>query len=135
MKMEMQLIDWMILLGCLSAAIGGYRIGFVARVASWVGIVGGVTAAVWLLPTILRNASGISEASRPRQRPGGSIPNLCDPFGIADSRRRSGTAGSHFPICPIPEGSQRAPTFSKSFDRVGALHHLLTYFMRSSVQR
>ena len=64
MKMEMQLLDWMILLGCLTAAVGGYRLGFVARVASWVGIVGGITAAVLMLPTLLRNADGISEASR-----------------------------------------------------------------------
>jgi len=37
----------------VSAAIGGYRLGFVARVASWVGLALGAVAAVWLAPKAL----------------------------------------------------------------------------------
>lgn len=36
-----------------SAAIGGYRLGFLARVASWVGLGVGVAVAAWLAPQAL----------------------------------------------------------------------------------
>lgn len=63
-QMEMQLLDWMILLGCITAAVGGYRLGFIARVTSWVGIIGGIAVAITVLPWILRNAAGLSDMSR-----------------------------------------------------------------------
>ena len=37
-----------------SAAVGGYRLGFVARVASWIGLGLGVAVAAWLAPEALK---------------------------------------------------------------------------------
>ncbi len=37
-----------------SAALGGYRLGFVARVASWIGLALGVGVAAWLAPEALK---------------------------------------------------------------------------------
>jgi len=42
------------LLGAFAlAVIGGYRLGFIARVISWIGLVAGLALAVWLLPKFL----------------------------------------------------------------------------------
>jgi S1-C subfamily serine protease len=60
----MQTLDWLIIIACISAAVGGFRLGFVARVTSWVGMVIGFTLALLLLPPILRNASKLSSSSR-----------------------------------------------------------------------
>ena len=42
----------------LSAAVGGYRMGFLARVASWVGLGAGIYAAVRLAPLVLERYQG-----------------------------------------------------------------------------
>lgn len=43
-----------------SAAVGGYRMGFLARVASWIGLAGGIYAATRLAPVVLeRYQSGM----------------------------------------------------------------------------
>jgi len=47
-------LDLVILVAVGAAAVGGYRIGFLARVASWVGLALGIFVAVRLLPPILR---------------------------------------------------------------------------------
>lgn len=49
----MNQLDVAFLLGVLLAAIGGWRLGFVQRVAGWAGLVVGVVVASRLLPTIL----------------------------------------------------------------------------------
>jgi S1-C subfamily serine protease len=46
----------------VSAAVGGYRIGFLARVASWIGLAAGIYAAIRLSPVVLdRYQSGQPE--------------------------------------------------------------------------
>lgn len=43
-----------VLLGAFALAIvGGYRLGFIARVISWIGLAAGLALAVWLLPKFL----------------------------------------------------------------------------------
>ena len=48
----------------LSAVVGGYRLGFLARVASWVGLALGLVAAAWLAPRALE----LFEAGDPQTR-------------------------------------------------------------------
>ncbi|MBW3615216.1 MAG: MarP family serine protease [Actinobacteria bacterium] len=49
----MNLLDVVVLVGTVSAALGGYRIGFLARVSSWLGLALGFYLALRLLPTVL----------------------------------------------------------------------------------
>ncbi len=49
----MSLLD-VVLLGAIAlAVIGGYRLGLITRVVSWVGLAAGLALAVWLLPRFL----------------------------------------------------------------------------------
>jgi S1-C subfamily serine protease len=50
----LNVFDLLVLGVVASAAVGGYRLGFVARVASWVGLAAGVIGAVWLAPRALQ---------------------------------------------------------------------------------
>lgn len=50
----MNLLDLMLLFAIVSAVAVGYRLGFVTRVASWVGVAVGIAAVSVVLPTILR---------------------------------------------------------------------------------
>ena len=55
----MDLLDLLIVVFAVSAVIGGYRLGFVARAASWIGLVLGLAIAAHFLPDIvdaLRNS-------------------------------------------------------------------------------
>jgi S1-C subfamily serine protease len=45
--------DVVLLGACALAVIGGYRLGFIARVISWIGLAAGLAFAVWLLPKFL----------------------------------------------------------------------------------
>jgi len=45
------------LIVCL--AVGGYRLGFVARVLSWVGLAIGIAAAAWAAPKVLQSLPGL----------------------------------------------------------------------------
>jgi S1-C subfamily serine protease len=56
-------LDVVVLLLAIGAAIGGYRLGFLARVMSWVGMAIGVFLAAWVLPSILRNLEEAEQAS------------------------------------------------------------------------
>jgi S1-C subfamily serine protease len=47
-----------VLVAVVSAAVGGYRMGFLARVASWVGLGAGVYAAARLAPVVLDKYQG-----------------------------------------------------------------------------
>lgn len=49
----MNLLDVVILVACVSAVIGGYRLGFVARAASWVGMAAGLFLAARFLPNVI----------------------------------------------------------------------------------
>ncbi len=49
----MNLFDLAVLVLAIAAAVGGYRIGFVARVFSWVGLGLGIVLAALLLPELL----------------------------------------------------------------------------------
>lgn len=50
----MNLLDVVLLVALVSAAVGGYRLGFVARVASWIGLAAGLFAGARLAPTVAR---------------------------------------------------------------------------------
>lgn len=50
----MNVLDLFVILLCVSAAVGGYRLGFLARVFSWAGMGLGLVLSARFLPTILR---------------------------------------------------------------------------------
>lgn len=50
----MNLLDLLLVLALVSALIGGYRVGLVARLATWVGALGGFLLGLRLLPIALR---------------------------------------------------------------------------------
>lgn len=50
----MNTLDWIILAAVAVAAIGGYRLGFLSRVLSWIGLAGGLYVALRCLPQIVR---------------------------------------------------------------------------------
>lgn len=58
------MIDWLILLAFMTAAAGGFRLGFITRATSWLGMVAGVVIAIVALPAVLRNAETMSATSR-----------------------------------------------------------------------
>ena len=49
----MDVLDLVILVLAVSAAVGGYRLGFLARVVSWIGLALGLVVAARLLPTVI----------------------------------------------------------------------------------
>ena len=49
----MNLLDVVVLAGIVAAALGGFRVGFLARVASWIGVGIGFYVALRLLPSVL----------------------------------------------------------------------------------
>lgn len=49
----MNLLDAVLVLAAVAAAVGGYRLGFFARAASWAGLALGVVAGARLLPAVL----------------------------------------------------------------------------------
>jgi uncharacterized membrane protein required for colicin V production len=56
----MDTLDLVILGVAVMAAVGGYRLGFLARVISWLGMALGVYLAVKLLPTVVSHLSNSS---------------------------------------------------------------------------
>ncbi len=57
------MFDIVLVVFAVSAAIGGYRLGFVARAASWLGLALGVVAGALLLPEVLPQVQDASEAT------------------------------------------------------------------------
>lgn len=51
----MNIFDFIILAAAIGAAIGGYRLGFLARALSWVGLAVGLYVGARLVPTVLRD--------------------------------------------------------------------------------
>ncbi len=49
----MNLLDLTLLAALVIAAIGGYRMGLVARGASWVGVAAGIALSIWAVPAVL----------------------------------------------------------------------------------
>lgn len=60
----MNLLDVVLGVALVSALAGGYRVGFLARVASWIGGVGGFVFALRLLPSALRRMDGVAPTGR-----------------------------------------------------------------------
>jgi S1-C subfamily serine protease len=54
----MNLLDALLILLVVSAAVGGYRLGFVARAASWLGLGLGIFVAARLAPAVMQTAGG-----------------------------------------------------------------------------
>ncbi len=52
-RSDLSMFDLLVLAVLVLAALGGYRMGFLARVASWVGLAGGLFAAARLGPVVL----------------------------------------------------------------------------------
>lgn len=57
------MFDIVLVLAAVSAAIGGYRLGFVARSASWIGFGLGVVGGALLLPEVLPQVQDASEGT------------------------------------------------------------------------
>ncbi|MDQ4089821.1 MAG: MarP family serine protease [Actinomycetota bacterium] len=55
---HLNVFDFLVLAALASAAIGGYRMGFLARVLSWVGLAAGIYAAARLAPVVLDQVQG-----------------------------------------------------------------------------
>ncbi|MEO7556281.1 MAG: MarP family serine protease [Acidimicrobiales bacterium] len=60
----MNLLDVILGIALFSALMGGYRVGLVARVASWIGALGGFLLALRLLPLALRRFATIAPTGR-----------------------------------------------------------------------
>jgi S1-C subfamily serine protease len=58
------MFDIVLVLIAVSAAVGGYRLGFVARAASWLGLALGVAGGALLLPEVLPEVQDASEATK-----------------------------------------------------------------------
>jgi S1-C subfamily serine protease len=56
--------DLVVIVIAAGAAIGGYRLGFLARVISWIGLAAGLYVAVRFLPRILRDINPGNSTSR-----------------------------------------------------------------------
>lgn len=60
----MQPIDWLFVLACITIAVGGYQIGFVAKATSWIGTAFGFIVALALIPVLLRHADSMNPSGR-----------------------------------------------------------------------
>jgi S1-C subfamily serine protease len=59
----MNVLDLLLVLFAASAATGGYRLGFLARASSWIGLALGVTVGALLLPEVLPRLDGASDVT------------------------------------------------------------------------
>ena len=57
----MNVLDIIVILFAVSAGVAAWRLGFVARAASWIGMVAGVYLAARILPTALDRLDSASE--------------------------------------------------------------------------
>ena len=60
----MNLLDVLLGAALVSAVVGGYRVGLVARVASWIGALGGFVLVLRLLPELLRRFDDMAPTTR-----------------------------------------------------------------------
>jgi len=59
----MNVLDILLVMLAASAATGGYRLGFLARASSWLGLALGVTLGALLLPEVLPRLEGASDVT------------------------------------------------------------------------
>ncbi|MGH9112475.1 MAG: MarP family serine protease [Acidimicrobiales bacterium] len=59
----MNVLDVVLVVVAVSAAVGGYRLGFIARATSWLGLALGVTAGALVLPALLRRVQDASHVT------------------------------------------------------------------------
>src|SRR4029450_5172534 len=59
----MNLLDLILVLLAISAAVGGYRLGLLVRVARWLGLIAGVLRGAGVLPGLMRRLHGASDMS------------------------------------------------------------------------
>jgi S1-C subfamily serine protease len=57
-------IDWLIVVAIASAAIGGFRLGFITRASSWIGTIAGFISALLLLSPVLHQAQNVTQGTR-----------------------------------------------------------------------
>jgi S1-C subfamily serine protease len=60
----LNLLDLIIVLAAVSAAIGGYRLGLLARAASWIGLALGLVIAARVLPSLVEQFQDADSGSR-----------------------------------------------------------------------
>ena len=60
----MNTFDVIILMAAVAAALGGYRLGLMARAFSWVGLALGIFVAARLLPTVIEQVQGPDDGTR-----------------------------------------------------------------------
>lgn len=60
----MNTLDIVILVAAVAAGVGGWRLGFLARVASWIGLAIGIVVSARLLPAAIRTFGGPSPTSK-----------------------------------------------------------------------
>src|SRR5688572_22298636 len=60
----MNVLDIVIVAAAVSAAVGGYRLGLLARAASWIGLAVGLAVAARLLPSLIEEFQGSDSGSR-----------------------------------------------------------------------
>ena len=60
----MNVLDLLIVVAAVSAGIGGYRLGLLARAASWIGLALGLAIAARVLPTLIEQFQGSDSGSR-----------------------------------------------------------------------
>jgi len=60
----MDALDLVIVALAVSAAVGGYRLGFLARVVSWIGLAVGIVIAARALPTVVNSFQGSDPAGK-----------------------------------------------------------------------
>jgi S1-C subfamily serine protease len=58
------LFDLLIILILIGSGVGGYRLGFVARMASWIGLALGIAVASWAVPKLMEVIEGPDPGSR-----------------------------------------------------------------------
>jgi S1-C subfamily serine protease len=57
------MLDLLLVCAAVGAAVGGYRLGFLARVTSWLGLALGVVVGSLLLPEVMRRLDGASDVT------------------------------------------------------------------------
>ena len=60
----MNLFDLLIILVLIGSGLGGYRLGFVTRVSSWIGLALGIVVAAWAVPKLMDLIEGPDPSSR-----------------------------------------------------------------------
>lgn len=60
----MDILDFVVIAGAIGAGVGGYRLGFLARAVSWIGLALGLYVAARILPSLVRTTDLSNPTSR-----------------------------------------------------------------------